>query len=401
MMYDYETIELRGPNGEVARPISIGFKHDGTDVKQYYINPNAYGEDFNALQNQNIKGGWSKDYEEAYKTHKINTRQLDGTQALPKGTKLITTSEELTEMYDEVMGVTNLKKKHTKPTQKHLSGRSSGAGKKIKNLNQMDEIVGYNNIVFDDNILNKQISEFGSEKAKAKLKRIKRNDVRHEAFEVLMNEGTNPTKFKEEMMRTTGLSSRNSDMAELFGIASDSTKLHDAEYDVRVTNAVREKINSLKGHQEALMNARSTEEFNELWGLMEGELGPKVTQTPKMQSILKQASAKGINVEQHTKKVNERIAQIGETAQQGYNGKGGFKETINTAGAALKKLSSQLDSKGFTYKMQKRTGIAAGVAAGAYFGSKLMFGSNQEEQNKKLEVLNERINASSGEYLEY
>lgn len=400
MMYDYETIELAGPGGAVARPISIGFKHDGGNTKQYYINPEAYGEDFGKMQNPDVKGGWDGAYSDAYKSHKINTRQLDGSMELPKGTKLINTSEQLTELYDEVLGVTNLKKKATKPAQRHVAGRTKTTGKRIKNLQQIDEIVGYNNINFDDAILNKQVAEYGSERAKAKLKSLKRNDVRHEAFEVLMNEGSDPKNFKSEMLRTTGLASRNSDMAELFGIVADADKLHDAEYDVRVTSEVRNKLRSLKGHQEVLLNARSTEEFNELWKLMENELGERVTQTPKMQSILKQAESKGIDVKQYFDKINSNIEQIGKIKQGEYNGKGSWIESIKTFGAAAKKISSQLNEKGVTYKTQRNAGIAAGVGLGIYVGSKL-FGSNQEEQNKKLDVLNDRINSSSGQYLEY
>lgn len=392
--YDYETMELAQKNGDVARPVSIGWGDSNGNTKQYYISPDAYGVNSKELYNQNIKGGWRSEYQKAYETHGVNSKQLTGEMPRPKGTGLIRTQSELTDMYDEMLGLVEVRKKE-KSHSASLPGNAKRSGNIKNNLGrEANELVGFNNNNFDDHILTKQVSEFGSKKAKLKLARLEKNDIRKEAFNVLASPGTVFESFKEEFQKATGFATTNEDLAKFFNIELDSSKLHDAEYDISVSRKIRESIHELNAKYDLLDTATTKEQTEEVLDSIRSRFGGQAINAPMTQTKIKAVKQKGIDLTD-IQTIFEPIQEIDNNPSKGYNSK--VIDFMKTASATVKKGSSVLNQKGFTYRRQAG---AAGIVAGA-IAINSMFGSNQEEQNNKLETINEKINGSKGQYLKY
>ncbi|MGL5709791.1 MAG: hypothetical protein ACRCW9_02995 [Cetobacterium sp.] len=398
--YDFETMELYPAHGKTTqRPVSMAYQRADGTKRQYYINPRAYGGSIQDIYDPDYNGGWRKEYQKAYEVHKIQTGHLTGQLALPENTQLVVNQQELADMYDDLLGV------YENPKVK--SGPRTKKGAKIRGIKKAqdysdDVLLGFNNHSFDDPIMQDQVMKFGSARAKHKLRSIKTKDARELAMDVLGAEGDTPQSFKA-YFNSIGLpDTKNGTLAGFLGIASDSSKLHDAAYDVEVTQELNNRLKAIKTVKTTMMNTKDTNVWKELYAGLGAEYGEDIYKAAGIQDVHIMAQKRGMDLndlDQFIKKAKEKSesAKVEGLKKQGYNGIGSAMQKLK---AGVSVASKAVEQAGISQKNQKKAGIAAG-AIGLGLFAKSFFTNPDEQQNKKLETINEKINGQKGRYIEY
>lgn len=399
--FDYETLNLKGPDGGPATPLSFAYGTAEGEQKEFLIHPKLYG--LTDYEDNTIDGGWVKEYQGAYETHGINVKELDPVKypgQQKAGRVLIQTEDELKQMYSEFL--------------------------------QQGEAIGFNNKNFDDKILAKDLARFG-------LGEVKTTDVREVAYSVLGRQGQDSSAWFHDTIKATNYRTTNEELGLLMGVDLSNVTLHDAADDIRVTEDLHKRLLKFGVLRDEILNAKNKQEWYRSYARAKKEFGAQVQALPVFDDFIAYGAELGINAEQIKNKVAvqrkkgflkfggvqpklekyytpEEVQKIKDSIELAKNQNQSYNSSSKTATATnsvlqkaakttltkLENFSEELTKKtGISQKWQSRAVKTTAVIAGLALAKSFFESRGESEEDKKLNELNQRVNGSNGEYIKY
>lgn len=386
--FDYETINQKGLNGEPATPISFAYGN-GNKHFEYIIDPKINGID-NYIDHS-LPGGWAREYQDAYKVHGLN---VDEIIKPTNNRKVIRNKSQLNKMYKDFFNSSN------------------------------GEIAGFFNKGFDDLIMREGIKD--SEELIKQYNSLKVFDIRDIAYEVLGKSGESKKDWFLNHVKNTNSRTTNESLARIFNVDLSNISLHQATDDIKVTEELHNRLKKFDIYKQKIKSAKNKQEwFSEIIKLKK-DFGNNIISLPIFDELLESGITLGVDENKFKNKIksarnNNFINGVNEdvkkyfTTEERYNyNKSAIDKKLksrytdvekNNNNSILKSLYSKIDKLSDNIhsvtglNKSKQSKILAG--AGILLAGNLLLNRQSDEEEEKLNKVNQQINADKGDYIKY